>query len=72
MTERETYSLLDWLGDIGGLLEALMIISGVFVGPVVAFTLKEELLSSIFRYVRSLVAAKPEVSRLDRKERLER
>lgn len=72
MTERETYSLLDWLGDIGGLLEALMILSGVFVGPVAAFALKEELLSSIFRYVRSLVAAEPEVSLLDRKELLER
>ena len=37
--ERQTYSVLDWLGDIGGLGEALVIIGAYLVAPVAAYTM---------------------------------
>ena len=49
VTERESYSLLEWLGDIGGLLDALQYIGRFLVGPVAAFSLKTQLLGSVFR-----------------------
>ena len=30
--DRETYNTLDWLGDLGGLKEALVIILGLIIG----------------------------------------
>ena len=30
--DREVYSILEWLGDLGGLNEALRIILGIFIG----------------------------------------
>ena len=30
--DRQVYSILDWLGDIGGLSEALLFIAGLFLG----------------------------------------
>ena len=31
VTDRQVYSVLDWLGDIGGLVEALFFIGGTFL-----------------------------------------
>ena len=42
---RETYSMLDWLGDMGGLLDALYIIGAVLMHPFSKFALKSKLLS---------------------------
>ena len=36
---RQTYSFLEWLGDIGGLFEALRFIGSFLVVPVSAFAL---------------------------------
>ena len=47
--ERESYSLLEWLGDIGGLLDAQFYICRFLVGPIATFRLKSLLLSSVFR-----------------------
>ena len=47
---RSTYSLLDWLGDLGGLLEALMFICAAIIKPLTSFTLKTTLLTSLFRF----------------------
>lgn len=66
MTERETYSLLEWLGDIGGLFDALILIAGAIVAPVASFNMNSVLLSSIFRYVSSLNTAEPDLSQLDK------
>lgn len=33
VVQRDTYSILDWLGDLGGLFDALLIIIGLLVGP---------------------------------------
>ena len=47
---RQTYSLLDWLGDLGGLLDVLLHMGRIMVFPVSSFTLKNLLMSSFFRY----------------------
>ena len=47
---RQTYSLLDWLGDLGGLLDILLHIGHMIVFPISTFTLKQLLMSSFFRY----------------------
>ena len=46
---RQTYSLLDWLGDLGGLFDALWYIAHFIVQPASAFVLKTTLLASFFR-----------------------
>ena len=46
---RQTYSFLDWLGDLGGLLEALLIIGHLFVGPVASYALNRKLVTSMVR-----------------------
>ena len=54
VVQRQTYSLLEWLGDIGGLLEALKYLGIVVLLPLRSFMLKNELISTIFHYVESL------------------
>ena len=51
--ERSTYSLLEWFGDVGGLLEALKIIGGSIAAPFAMFALKAKLLFLIFGEVES-------------------
>ena len=43
--ERTTYSFLDWLGDVGGLIDGLRLVVCLFIGPVTNFALKATLLS---------------------------
>ena len=47
---RQTYSILDWLGDIGGLLDALYLIGFVFISPLASYAMNSKLLSTLFRY----------------------
>lgn len=47
---RETYSLLDWLGDLGGLFDALFLIFSLIVAPVASFSMRATLLSKFFRF----------------------
>ena len=51
--ERQTYSFLEWLGDIGGLFDALRIIGVLLMAPFTAFQVKAELLSQVFRFTES-------------------
>ena len=46
---RETYSGLDYLGDLGGLFDAFRILGSILISPVVGFALNTRLLSSIFK-----------------------
>ena len=49
--ERETYSLLEWIGDIGGLFDGLRLAASLFIAPVASYALKSELyikLESVF------------------------
>lgn len=52
--ERSTYSTLEWLGDVGGLFDALLIIGTLVASPMVSFIMKLNLMHSIFRTVVSL------------------
>ena len=38
--ERQTYSILEWLGDVGGLFDMLGLLGGLLIGPFTAFSLK--------------------------------
>ena len=42
---RQTYSLLDWLGDLGGLFDALWYVVSLVVKPASAFVLQTTMLS---------------------------
>ena len=46
---RQSYSLLDWLGDLGGLFDALWYIAHFIVKPASAFMLQATLLVTFFR-----------------------
>ena len=41
---RQTYSILDWLGDLGGLLDMLIAIASYIVAPMVSYRLETTLL----------------------------
>ena len=47
--ERQTYSLLDWLGDVGGLYDGLGIVVGAFVSTLSSIRLKNKLLDLVFK-----------------------
>lgn len=51
MIERQTYSLLDLLGDVGGLFDALKLIGGGLMFPFAQFALGVTLLAQNFRMV---------------------
>ena len=38
--ERSTYGLLEWLGDVGGLFDGLLIIGSSLVGPFAALSMQ--------------------------------
>ena len=50
---RSTYDILDCLGDIGGLTDALVLIFRLIMMPVTTFNLKSFLLTIMFRLVPS-------------------
>ena len=47
--ERQTYSSLEWLGDVGGLFDGLRLLVGPIMAQVSANALKPLLLASVFR-----------------------
>ena len=47
--DRSTYSFLDWLGDLGGLKEALIIIFGSFYGFIHYQSFENYLVSHLYR-----------------------
>ena len=49
VVNRETYSLLDWLGDLGGLFDALKLLCAFLISPISGFTLRATLMSYLFR-----------------------
>ena len=50
---RNTYDVLGWLGDIGGLIDAVYIILKIVLLPITTFNLKSFLLTVMFRLVPS-------------------
>ena len=57
MIERQTYNILEWLGDVGGLYDMLRLIGRLLVNPFAIFALRSELLTQAFRFTKSLVFA---------------
>ena len=51
VVDRQTYNVLEWIGDIGGLLDGLKLLGQFLVGPASAFAIKAKLLTSFFSYV---------------------
>ena len=51
--ERSTYSLLDLLGDVGGLFDGLRYLAWGLITPIGAFKMKAELLNKAFKILES-------------------
>ena len=49
--ERQTYSTLEWFGDVGGLFDGLKLLVAILVSPVATFAMRTELLAQAFRHV---------------------
>ena len=48
VTERQSYSILDWLGDVGGLFDALSPMGAFLVGPVARIVLRDSFAYNFF------------------------
>ena len=46
---RQTYNLLEWLGDIGGLLDAILFIAQLALWPIYNFNVSNYLMERLFR-----------------------
>lgn len=55
---RSTYSLLDWLGDVGGLFDALNIIAEFMIAPIASYALRQRLTSLLVRETETETAEK--------------
>lgn len=49
LVSRETYGFLEFLGDLGGLYDALRIIFGILLAPISSFSLMTNLMINLFR-----------------------
>ena len=47
---RTAYSVLDWLGDWGGLMDALLFVSHALMAPISTLALQSSLASSLVRF----------------------
>ena len=45
--ERQTYSLLEWLGDVGGLFDGLVLFANYLIAPFVSFYMQSVLFSQL-------------------------
>mmetsp|Transcript_2935 Transcript_2935/g.4000 ORF Transcript_2935/g.4000 Transcript_2935/m.4000 type:complete len:99 (-) Transcript_2935:922-1218(-) len=41
--ERSTYSILEWLGDVGGLFDGLRLLCQYFVAPIASMALRKKI-----------------------------
>ena len=48
--ERSTYALLDWVGDVGGLMDGIYIFTGVLLGGLVSVCAKAKFYNLMFRH----------------------
>ena len=63
-TTRQSYSILNWLGDIGGLHDILVLIVQVLLKSYQGFFQASLLLTNLFRFLPSL-NSKGEMQKLD-------
>ena len=45
--ERSTYSILEWLGDVGGLFDGLVLFANYLIAPFVSFYMQSVLFSQL-------------------------
>lgn len=64
---RETYDLLTWMGDIGGLADCLYYFCHFVLMPFTTFTFNSALLRSIFRLLPKAVHVDARISNADKK-----
>ena len=50
---RKTESLLDWLGDWGGLLDGLHFIADILISPLSTYMLKSTIASLLVKFIPS-------------------
>ena len=50
---RETYSILDYLGDLGGLYDALYLILNFIAAPIASFNMQSAIMSDTFTVIKS-------------------
>jgi len=67
VVNRETYGILEWLGDIGGLTDALILLGQFFLMPFNKFNLSSFLLTNLFRYQPSAIHASNPVENVGEK-----
>ena len=53
ITERATYSMLEWAGDVGGLFDGLVLIAGIFISPIANYSLASRFASQLQRLAQS-------------------
>ena len=53
VSNRQTYDFLTYLGDIGGLTDALLLLGKFFMAPFTGFSLQSILLRRLFRMLPS-------------------
>ena len=46
--ERQVYSILEWLGDVGGLFDGLCLVGGSLIAPISSYALRSLLLSQVY------------------------
>ena len=64
---RQTYSLLDWLGDVGGFIDAIVIIGKIIVFPYSQFRFSSFVLTRFFRFKPKHLDKEEEVVNSERK-----
>ena len=50
---RQTYDILDWLGDCGGLMDALFRLGSFIISAFTSYNVKNFLLTTLFRSTQS-------------------
>ena len=58
VTSRQTYAVLEWLGDVGGLNDSLYIIAQMFFLPFTSFYNSSFITKNIFRYKKKTSGSK--------------
>ena len=47
--ERSTYSVLELIGDVGGLFDGLKLIANALIGPLAAYAMNKEFFTRVFK-----------------------
>jgi hypothetical protein len=48
--QRSTYDLLDFFGDIGGIVKSVLLLGGLLIKPIVEMLARKSMLSTLYYY----------------------